>query len=120
MDESVLLGRGRLMLPLPRPVWQRHVQGGGRPDFMSGDHQRVRNYAVRELPRIATPLPPEMIAQALDLPLARVVEVLDDLERHMTFLFRNDQGAVVWAYPVTVERTPHHITFDSGEQVYAA
>jgi hypothetical protein len=120
MDESVLLGRGRTMLPIPRQLWERHVQGGGRLGFMSADHHRVRNYAVRELPRIAAPLPPEMIAQALDLPLARVVEVLADLERRMTFLFRNDQGAAVWAYPVTVERTPHHITFDSGEQIYAA
>jgi hypothetical protein len=61
-----------------------------------------------------------MIAQALDLPLARVVEILADLEQHMTFLFRDEQGAVVWAYPVTVERTPHHVTFESGEQIYAA
>jgi hypothetical protein len=38
----------------------------------------------------------------------------------MTFVFRNGQGAVVWAYPVTVERTPHHLVFGSGEQVYAA
>jgi hypothetical protein len=108
------------MLPIPRPLWQRHVQGGGHLDFMSEDHRRVRTYAVRELPRIAAPLPPERIAEALDLPLARVVEVLDDLERHMTFLFRNDQGAVVWAYPVTAERTPHRVTFDSGEQIYSA
>jgi hypothetical protein len=109
-----------MMLPLPRPVWQKHVRGGARLDFMSEDHHRVRNYAVRELPRIAVPLPPERIAQALDLPLVRVVELLEDLERHMTFLFRDEQGAVVWAYPVTVERTPHRITFDSGEQAYAA
>ncbi|OGO41196.1 MAG: hypothetical protein A2Z04_05735 [Chloroflexi bacterium RBG_16_57_9] len=27
---------------------------------------------------------------------------------------------VVWAYPVTVARTPHHLTFSTGEQVYAA
>jgi hypothetical protein len=38
----------------------------------------------------------------------------------MTFLFRNEQGAVAWAYPVTVDRTPHYVTFSTGEQVYAA
>jgi hypothetical protein len=87
---------------------------------MSEDHHRVRNYSVRELPRIGAPIPPEKVAQDLDLPVACVVEILTDLERHMTFLFRNDQGAVVWAYPVTAERTPHRVTFDSGEQIYAA
>jgi hypothetical protein len=120
MDETVLLGRGRKMLSIPRQLWQRHVQGGAHLDFMSEEHHRVRNHAVRELPRSAAPLPPEEIAQALVLPVARVVEVLADLERHMTFLFRNEQGAVVWAYPVTAERTPHRVTFDSGEQIYAA
>jgi hypothetical protein len=49
-----------------------------------------------------------------------VVLFLDELEQHMTFLFRNAQGDVVWAYPVTVEQTPHRITFDTGEQLYAA
>ena len=38
----------------------------------------------------------------------------------MTFLFRNSQGAVTWAYPVTVEPTPHRVAFSTGEEVYAA
>jgi hypothetical protein len=42
------------------------------------------------------------------------------MDKHMTFVCRNAQGAVVWAYPVTVERTPHHVTFSTGERLYAA
>jgi hypothetical protein len=38
----------------------------------------------------------------------------------MTFLFRNDGGSVTWAYPVTVEQTPHHMSFSTGERAYAA
>ena len=30
------------------------------------------------------------------------------------------QGAVTWAYPVTVDQTPHHLTFNTGEKIYAA
>jgi hypothetical protein len=26
----------------------------------------------------------------------------------------------VWAYPVTVDPTPHHMSFSSGERLYAA
>jgi len=87
---------------------------------MSEEHHLVRDFAVRELPRVGEPLPPELIAQALELPLARAVALLDDLEEGMTFLFRDEQGAVTWAYPVTVDQTPHHVTFSTGEQVYAA
>jgi hypothetical protein len=38
----------------------------------------------------------------------------------MTFICRNDEGMAVWAYPVTVEKTPHRLTFSTGEQIYAA
>ena len=87
---------------------------------MSEEHHLVRNFVVRELPNAGEPLSPEFIAQELDLPVSRVVLILEELEKHLTFLFRNKQGAVTWAYPVTVDRTPHHVTFNTGEQIYAA
>jgi hypothetical protein len=120
MDDSLLLGVWRYMLPLPRAVWQRHVGGDARLDFMSEDHHRVRNFAVTALPRVGRPLSPEVIAKELDLAPTRVTGILDDLEQHMTFLFRNEEGAVAWAYPVTADRTPHHVTFSTGEEIYAA
>lgn len=120
LDNSTLLGLWRVMLPIPRPVWQSQVGGDADLDFMTEAHHWVRDLVVIELPRVGKPLTPEFIAQELDLPLAQVTSILDDLETHMTFLFRNEQGAVTWAYPVTVDRTPHHVTFNSGERVYAA
>ena len=120
MDNSLLLGFWRYMLPIPRVVWQRQVRGDARLDFMSEEHHLVRSYVVTELPRQGKPLSPQYIAQALSLPLAQVTGILDELERHMTFLFRNEQGAVAWAYPVTADRTPHRVTFGTGEQIYAA
>jgi hypothetical protein len=120
MDENIFLGLGRHMLPIPPLIWRRQVGNVAHLDFMTEDHHRVRNLVVRELPRVGEPLSPEFIAEALHMPVSQVAAILDDLERHMTFLFRNEQGAVVWAYPVTVERTPHHVTFSTGERVYAA
>jgi hypothetical protein len=87
---------------------------------MSEEHHLVREFAVRELPHVGEPLSPEFISGELDLPIAQVTSILDELEKHMTFVCRNEQGAVAWAYPVTVESTPHHVTFSTGEQVYAA
>jgi hypothetical protein len=120
MDNNLLLGIWRCLLPVPRAIWQKQVRGDAPLDFMSADHHRVRNFVVAEIPRCRQPLSPEYIAQALQLSVARVIAILDDLEQHMTFVFRNELGAVVWAYPVTAERTPHRVTFSTGEQVCAA
>ncbi len=87
---------------------------------MSDEHHLVRDFVVRELPKVGKPLSPEFIAQKLNLSVDRVKLILDKLEKRLTFLFRNEQGAVVWAYPVTVENTPHYAIFSTGEQVYSA
>ena len=88
--------------------------------FMSGEHHSVRNFVVGELPGAGEPLSPGFIAQELGLTTDRVNVILDELEEHLSFLFRNSEGEVVWAYPVTVDTTPHHVTFSTGEQAYAA
>ena len=120
LDNNLLLGVWRCMVPIPSVIWQNQLEDERDLSFMSADHHRVRDFVVTELPRVAQPLSPEFIAGALRLPVTQMVDILDDLEKRLTFLFRNDQGAVTWAYPVTVERTPHRLTFSSGEQVYAA
>jgi hypothetical protein len=113
------------MIPIPRVLWQKQVSKRAKTlqaglAFMSAEHHSVRNFVVRELPRVGEPLSPEFIAQKLGMPIDRVIVILDELEKHMTFLYRNGDGAVVWAYPVTVDATPHHVTFSTGEQAYSA
>jgi hypothetical protein len=125
MKDSLLLGISRWMIPIPRLIWHRRISRSAQHlasslDFMSVEHHRVRDFSVRELPRSGKPLPPNSIAGNLNLPLDRVHTILDDLEKHMTFLFRNEQGEVTWAYPVTVEKTPHHVALSTGEEIYAA
>jgi len=124
MKDSLLLGLGSYMIPIPRMIWERVVKGEARKtrerlSFMSKDHHRVRDFAVLELPRTGAPLAPEAIAKALDLDVPRVVSILEELEEHLTFVFRGDQRAVTWAYPVTVDETPHHAAFSTGEEAYS-
>jgi hypothetical protein len=112
------------VIPITRFIWQPLVRASGRKaraglTFMSQDHHRVRDFAVVELARAGAPLPPESIAEALGLAVARVQSILDELERHLTFLFRNDRGEVTWAYPVTVDATPHRARFSTGEEAYS-
>ena len=122
MNNTLLLGIWRMMISVPPALWQRQMAKETQADlaFMTADHHRVRDFVVREMPRFNRPLPPELIAAELHLPLERVIPILNDLEREMTFLFRNAAGAVTWAYPVTVDKTPHQVTFSSGERLYAA
>jgi len=125
MEETILMAQGDRITEISRKDWEEgitaitgHVAAGIA--FMSDEHHRVRNFVVRELPRVGSPLTPEFIAESLSLPLAQVTGILEELEKHMTFLFRNEAGAVAWAYPVTVEPTPHRISFGTGESLYAA
>jgi hypothetical protein len=122
MNNALLLGIRRMMISVPPALWQRQMARETQADlaFMTADHHRVRDFAVRELPRFGRPLPPDLIAAELHLPLERVKAILDELEREMTFLFRNPAGEITWAYPVTVDKTPHRLTFSSGESLYAA
>jgi hypothetical protein len=125
MSGTILMGRGRQIIKIPRKEWERHLStvpqhSETRLGFMSEEHHLVRYFVVRELPRTGDPISPEFISQKLELSLARTNAILDELEKNLFFLVRNEQGAVSWAYPVTVDHTPHHLTFSTGEQLYAA
>lgn len=125
MSARLWIGRARRMLPVPAFLWKLRVRAGADHaraglSFMSEEHHLVREFAVRELPAIAKPLSVELIADRLSLPADRVNAILDNLEEHKTFVCRNDDGAVEWAYPVTVARTPHAVTLSTGERLYSA
>ncbi len=125
MEDTIRLGRGRQIIAIPRAEWEHDLaevpeHSGARLGFMSPDHHRIRNYVVKPLPIAGTPIAPETIAADLKLSLTQVGTILDELERQLFFLVRNEQGHVAWAFPITVDVTPHQLTFSSGERVYAA
>lgn len=84
---------------------------------MSKEHHAVHDFAVKELPRVGFPVSPEFIAGKLFLSVDRVRNILRKLER-MILLDMDEQGAVTWAYPVTIIKTPHQATLSSGEQTF--
>ena len=125
MREMVWIGQERQIVEIPRLEWERGLAGKkkdieARIAFMTEDHHRVRNFVVMKIPDQGKPLSPEFINRQLNMPLAKVNSILGDLERNLTFLVRNEKGEVVWAYPVTVDQTPHQVTLNTGEQFYAA
>lgn len=125
MTKSVLSVAENQFSEIPEELWAQHVQLRAKEipkvlGFMTADHHRIRNFVVRELPQLAKPIPPQLIAKKLDRSLSKTTDILDDLEKHLFFLVRNDKGEVFWAYPVSADKTPHHLTFSSGEVINAA
>jgi hypothetical protein len=125
MSEEILIGRGGQITSIPRQQWEERLSKVPesmkvRLSFMTRQHHLVRYFLVRELPRAREPIPPEVVSEKLQLPLARVNAILDELEARLFFLVRDKRGRVSWAFPVTVDKTPHRLTFSTGESIYAA
>ncbi len=125
MKDALRLKIGRHFLPLPAAIWRRQVRreanrirAAGRR--LTSEHRTVQHFVVREIARTGEPLAPATIAAGTGIAAADVVAILAELERKMTFLWRDPQGRVAWAYPVTAESTPHHMAFTSGERLDAA
>jgi len=123
--KKVLLGHKRRMLPIPWGLFRRVFPSEARKTHrvlggLDEEHRRVHHFVVRELPRLGQAMSPDYVAEALQMNEARVVEILDELERRLIFLYRPEGRDVVWAYPVTAEPTPHHLDFSSGERFWAA
>jgi hypothetical protein len=125
MSNHMMSGVWRFMLKVPPKLWEAQIKKHRRRireelAFMTPDHRRVHRFVVRSIPGRSEPLYPAEIADAVGIGMQALNRILADLEAHMTFLFRNEEGAVTWAYPVTVEKTPHHLTFDNGITCFAA
>ena len=125
VGEWLKAGVWRHILRLPPMIGTRRVgeladRARVEVGALSEEHRAVHHFVVRELPRVGAPLSAQVVAERMNLQFAQVVRILDELEAKKAFLFRDDQGAVVWAYPVTAAETPHRLSFKSGERLYAA
>lgn len=116
---------GRLGVPVPSWLWHRAVRQAAKGmqrvyGSLAPDERRVREWLVTTLADRGAPIAPGSIASELALDSGRVGAILDRLERKLVFLARDARGAVSWAYPVTVDATPHQLAFKTGERMTAA
>jgi hypothetical protein len=123
--DRVLLGVKHRMVRIPWFLFGRVLrrEAAKTKKVLGGldeEHRRLHHFVVKNLPNLARPMTPGYIAEHLNLDKARVIQILDELERRLIFLFRPGGQDVVWAYPLTVEPTPHRLAFSSGERIRAA
>jgi hypothetical protein len=89
--------------------------------FMTPAHHLVRNAAVRGLPgNGGRPLSMAQVATAAGVPEAATRAIAAELERNLFFVVRDGEDHISWAFPVTVDPTPHHVTLGSGESIFGA
>lgn len=124
MQDALLVGVGPFILAVPPFLWRQAVAAdakrmGARLHFMSENHHRVRDFAVQQLTRKGAPVLTTEVAESLGLDLATTTQLIEDLERNLTFLYRTQPDAVTWAYPVTCEDTGHRVHFDTGEDAFS-
>lgn len=125
MSEHVLQGKDHRFENLPQEAWKKHVVMESQRipavlDFMTDEHHLVRNLVVKKIARTGSPVSPAEISDILTLPQTKVIDLLDELEKNLFFLVRDSAGNVSWAFPVTAQKTPHKLTFDTGEKINAA
>jgi len=125
MKDNIYLGMGGLLIPIPSFIWRRLVaktasDAEDNLNFMSADHHKVRDFVVTQIPQVDGPISTATIAENLEMRVEDAKRIIDELERGMTFLYRSRPEGVTWAYPVTVDSTPHRVTFNSGVQTFAA
>jgi hypothetical protein len=125
LDEFILVGIESEITRFPVADWRQQLAEAPerishRLNFMSDDHHRVRYFVVKDMPRFGRPITLQDISDALKMSPGQAAKILDDLEKQLFFLVRNDDGAVSWAFPVTADETPHRLVFNTGERLYAA
>jgi hypothetical protein len=125
MTQTVLIGRGKTITGISQADWEQELKSAPehiveRLAFMSDEHHLVRNFVVRELPRLGRAISLDAISRALGISRSRVSGIVEDLERNLFFLVREGGAEVSWAFPVTVDDTGHRLVFSTGERLDAA
>ena len=120
-----MVGNGREMRKVPDEEFVNGMKRlpermAERLAFMSREHHAVRDFVVREIPRKGRPVSPDEIAIGTGIGSGRIATILAELEKHLFFLVRNEEGDVSWAFPVTAEPTAHRLHFSSGEKIFGA
>ena len=121
----VSIGLWKFTLPLPPFIINKVVYEGAQRSKQkvrqfSRGKKAVHHFVVRELAIKGESLSLDLIAKGLDMPLNEVALLVNELEQDKTFLYRKGSDRINWAYPVTVDDTPHQITFSTGERINAA
>lgn len=126
MSTPILVANGASLELLPEATWRAGLEDQVPPlmkdrlAFMTPEHHRIRRNAVREIVRTGNAVATDVLAELSGLDESSALEILGDLERNLLFLVRDSNGDVSSAFPVSADKTPHRLTFSTGERLHGA
>jgi hypothetical protein len=121
----MLMGIGGFMISIPRVISEKGLQKGvsgarAKADLLSAGERKIHHFIVRKMATVQKPITAELVSEELGLPVDRVEQAIDKLEKMKTFLYRSDGRGINWAYPITLDNTGHEMSVSSGERFFAA
>ncbi len=125
LEGSVRVGISGITFPIPSFIIKKIVSSGikearKKVSRFSDLKRQIHHWVVKEIPGRKTPVLLPEIAEHFDQDITTIESIVQELEDEKTFLFRNRSEGINWAYPVTLDSTPHTVTFSSGETVNSA
>lgn len=123
--DKILIGIWRKIISMPPLIYNKEINRFGkivraRINRLSEEENKIHHFVVRELPNVGKPISFEFIARELNISADRVSSHVEKLEKKKTYFYRYNDEGINWAYPVTVDNTPHHVSFSTGESINAA
>ena len=125
MKRKAFLGIRRFMIPLPHILVKQDIRRMAdaicrKTADVSGEERKVHQFVVKTMTETNKPITSEYIAEKLEMPLDRVKDIVEKLEKKKVFFYRYNNPGINWAYPVAVENKAFKMIFSTGEQCTAA
>ncbi len=125
LKHKLYMGFRGLMLRIPPLLSDKGARKGvkgarANAASLSIEERRVHHFIVLKMAVVKDPITAELIAGELEIPIDRVIEIINKLEDLKTFIYRSDGKGINWAYPLSIENTGFRMTASSGEHFFAA
>ena len=124
-SHKLYMGFRGLMMSIPPLLSEKGAKKGEKgarqnADSLSRDERRVHHFTVMKMAAVSEPISAKLIAREMGMPIDKVADIINKLEKLKTFIFRTDRERIDWAYPLSSENTGFRLTATSGEQFFAA
>ena len=119
------MGFRGLMVKVPPLLSERGARKGrqgakANAERLTAEERRVHHFIVKKMAVVKDPITTELIAEALQMPMDQVDQIVNKLESLKTFIYRENGRGINWAYPLSLDNTGFRMTASSGEQFFAA
>ena len=125
LSKKAFLSLDKWLIPIPAFMIRNDVRSSGdlicqETRVVTDLERQVQFYVVQRISDTNQPVLPEDISTDLNIPLDKVISIIEKLESLKVFFYRYNSPGINWAYPVTSDEREYKLTFDDGKKCTAA